>query len=102
MKERLVWRAGASKKSKLVEKNKDFIPIDPEIRQKENTRCSEWHNNEADCRANKCWYYRKSKKCKAHLGILSGKPPKNASKKSYLKKSKKRSKKKRSSKKYRK
>ncbi len=76
------------KKTKSSSKSKDsnFIPIDPDVRNKENTRCSAWHGDEDSCKTNKCWYYRNSKKCKAHLGILSGKLPKNSSKRSSLKK----------------
>lgn len=72
--------------SKSKSKDSNFIPIDPDVRNKENTRCSAWHGDEDSCKTNKCWYYRNSKKCKAHLGILSGKLPKNSSKRSSLKK----------------
>jgi hypothetical protein len=68
-------------------KDKSFVPIDPGVREAENARCSEWIGDEENCRANKCWYYRNSKKCAAHLGILSGKLPKESKKKRSKKRS---------------
>jgi hypothetical protein len=88
MPKKLASTKSQPKKTKSSSKSKDsnFIPIDPDVRNKENTRCSAWHGDEDSCKTNKCWYYRNSKKCKAHLGILSGKLPKNSSKRSSLKK----------------
>lgn len=66
----------AKKTSKNETTDDVYVVIDPEIKEKEHKRCSEWNGNESGCKENKCWYYRRSKKCKAHMGILSGKPPK--------------------------
>jgi hypothetical protein len=71
----------SSVKKSSSPKDKSFVPIDPGVREAENARCSEWIGDEENCRANKCWYYRNSKKCAAHLGILSGKSPKGSKKK---------------------
>jgi hypothetical protein len=78
------YKKRSSRKKKADATGAEFKLIDPEVKLKENERCSEWHNNEPECKENKCWFYRNSKKCKAHLGILSGKPPKiKSSKKRY-------------------
>ena len=71
----------SSVKKSSSPKDKSFVLIDPSVRETENTRCREWIGDEENSRANKCWYYRNSKKCAAHLGILSGKLPKESKKK---------------------
>ena len=48
-----------------------FVLIEQSVKDSENNRCSAWNGEEDGCKENKCFYYKGSKKCKAHFGILS-------------------------------
>lgn len=73
-----------------IKKSKPTNLIPQEVKDSENARCGAWNGDETECKANDCWYYRDSKKCKMHTFHVADKI-KNKSKKKYRRSSKKRS-----------
>ena len=83
-------------------KSKPTNIIPQEMKDSENKRCSSYNGNQDDCRANNCWYFRDSKKCKMHTFYVAdkikgkSKRSRKGYKKRYSKKSTRRKSKKRS------